>query len=172
MNNGKPRIRRTFRSVWDEIEYLYHHVLYWLYDKGEKEPAYPFAFRLQRLLDKQDPRTQSLLGMDSRAVMAELSDDWDDAARHRNMAVKALTKLRRMGQLANANLGPEDISDRLDLLALNYLDAGHLDKAWNTIRRSERLCREAGIPFDGADVKADIESDRAKARRRQPAQSA
>jgi len=162
----KPALRRSFRSAWDEIEYLYHQLLYWLYDAGRRDRGYQYAFRLQRLLDRHDPAAESLLGMDGRAVLAELEEEWETAADYRERAVAAMTKLLAGGHLASARLGPDDISDRLDLKAIDLWEVGRVDEALATLDRSEAFCQEHGLPFDGADIRADIRAERRPARRR------
>ena len=67
-----------------------------------------------------------------------------------------MERLLASRQLSAAQLGVDDLSDQLDLLASCLLETGRMRDAKRVIARSERLCREADIPFDGADVKADI----------------
>ena len=55
-----------------------------------------------------------------------------------------------------------DLSDRLDLLAGLYCEAGYLDKAIRTLRQSKRLCAEHGIPFDGADMLEEYLAEKKK----------
>jgi hypothetical protein len=48
--------------------------------------------------------------------------------------------------------GYDDLSDRLDLLAILYHDTGDLDRAIQTLRQTRQLCKRRGIVFDGLAI--------------------
>jgi hypothetical protein len=141
---------------WHEIDDLYHEVLDLFYGKRKRDKAAWPALRLVRLLEQHDPKCEALLGMDGRALVAELDGDTPAAIRYRRLAVDALKRLIDKGQLAAAQLDPDDYSDRLDLLADLYLDNHQYEEALAALDESERYCTEQGIPFDGADIRADV----------------
>ena len=171
--SDKPRVRRSFRSEWDEINYLYDQLLYWFYGQENRARCYPYAFRLQRLLQRADPKAEALLGMDARAIMAELAGDHLDAARYRRKAVRALARLHERGELESVRLGPDDISDRLDLMAIHYWNAGRPRKALHVLGESEAFCAANGIPFDGGDIRDEITAELAReGRSARPAKTA
>ena len=58
-------------------------------------------------------------------------------------------------EVALRNYGYDDLSDRLDLLAVLYHDNGDLDKAIKTLQESRQLCQEHGLEFDGGDMLED-----------------
>ncbi len=146
---------------WPAAKRLYDKVLDTFYGKRDITRAAPHALRLLRALDRLDPAARTLPGNEYRAVIAEVDGDIEGAIRHRLREIRMFDRLIKAGRLSTARLGMDEYADRLDLLAALYLDAGQLDLAEKTIRRSEAVCRGAGIPFDGKDIKADIE--RAKA---------
>lgn len=155
----QPRIRRSFKNPWDEIDYLYQQVLYWFYEKENRSRCYPYAFRLQRLLAQTDPRTESLLGMDARAVLAELARDWREAIQYRTKAINSLLRLQRNDRLRQVHLTPDDLRDRMDLLAIHYWDAGQPRRALKTLAEAEAFCQASGIPFDGANIRDEITAE-------------
>lgn len=148
--------RKEPEAGWPEAKGLFHELLDYFYDDFRPTKAYPVALKLQRLLDRLDPAAESLPGNEYRAVIAELDGDLPAAIRHREWVVEQMERLHATGQLASAHLAPDDLSDQLDLLASCLLEAGRVRDAKRAITRSERLCREADIPFDGEDIKADI----------------
>jgi hypothetical protein len=53
-----------------------------------------------------------------------------------------------------------DISDRYDLLATLFAEAGDLDRAVSTLRDSKAFCEAHGVAFDGGDLLAEYEQMR------------
>ena len=143
-------------AEWPDAVILCDQLLDFFYDDLRPTKAFPVALKLQRMLDRLDPTAESLPGNEYRAVIAELDGDLPAAIRHREWVVEHMERLHTGGRLASAQLAPDDLPDQLDLLASCLLAAGHVRDAKRVIARSERLCREADIPFDGGDIKADI----------------
>lgn len=145
-------------NPWREIEEVY---LAALEDrsKGRRAEAIRKALHLARLLERADPGCEALLGMAGRCLIAELDGDPDEAIRYRRMELAGVKKLLDeldADLLRRIRMGPDDYSDRLDLLALNYLDAGRYDEALAALDESEAYCNTHGIPFDGNDIRADV----------------
>ncbi len=141
---------------WPEAVALHDQLLDYFYDDLRPTKAFPIALKLQRLIDRLDPAAETLPGNEYRAVIAELDGDLPAAIRHREWVIAQMERLHADGQLSTARFGVDDLSDQLDLLASCLLEAGRVRDAKRVIARSERLCRESDIPFDGGDVKADI----------------
>ena len=136
--------------------------------EGRRPDAIREALHLARLLERADPGCESLLGMAGRCLIAELDGDHEEAIRYRKMELAGVKKLLDEldgDMLRHIRMGPDDYSDRLDLLALNYLDAGRYDDALAALDESEAFCQAHGIPFDGKDVRADV---RRAMRRKKP----
>jgi hypothetical protein len=101
------------------------------------------------------------------------------AIQYREAEIKLI---KRLWEISRGTPGEEfvfqqydvsDLSDRYDLLAILYHDAGNLDKAIQILRESEQLCKENGIRFDGKDLlrdylaeKKQLASEKALKRRR------
>jgi hypothetical protein len=150
--------RRRFKTSWDEIRYLYHKVLYWLYDRLERRRALSFCDRLQTLLAETDPARESILGEECLSLIYEAKKDLPKAIHHREEEIKRIKQLWKSAAHAGnrdiilESYGPPDLSDRLDLLAILWRDAGDEQKSIRLLRESQRLCEEHGIPFDGEDL--------------------
>jgi hypothetical protein len=150
--------RRRFKTPWDEIRYLYHKVLYWLYDRLDRRRALLFCERLQTLLKDTDPNRESILGEECMSLIYEAKKDLPKAIYHREEEIKRIKQLwKSAAHAGNRDLifesyGPPDLSDRLDLLAILWRDAGNEQKGIRLLRESQRLCEEHGIPFDGEDL--------------------
>ncbi len=143
-------------GVWREIDDLYHKVLELFYENGSRAKALPHALRLLQLLDKFDPNAETLLGMSGRWLVAELDGDLGEAIRYREKELAALRNHIGNGILATGGLEPDEFSDRLDLLASNYLNAGRYDEALAALAESESFCKAHNIPFDGKAIRSDI----------------
>jgi hypothetical protein len=185
MINEAPPNRRRFVSIWDEIVYLYHKLLYWLYERQDRRRALPFADRLQRLLDKAPDSREAILGAECRALISELKGDLRRAIAHRENEVNRIKRLHEISRdLPNRDFVLKGydygaLSDRLDLLAVLYHDNGELDRAIRTLEESRELCDANRIPFDGKDLLEDYrhekeesgQRDESKAPRRSHAHS-
>jgi hypothetical protein len=144
------------RPIWCEIDDLFHTVLDLYYGDEEPAKAAPFAMRLLRLLDKHDPRAETLLGMSGRWLVAEMDGDLDEAIAFREKELAVLRKHIAKGILSTAGLQPDEFNDRLELLASNYLDAGRHADALAVLDESEAFCSEHGIPFEGQALRTDV----------------
>src|SRR5262249_3134252 len=140
-----------------EIQYLYDKLLYWLYQKENRQKAVPFATRLKPLLRRASPDHDAVFGEECWSLVYELEGDRLQAISFREHEIELIRKLRHasMGS-PNAAFGLEgydisDLSDRYDLLAILYHDAGKLDKAIEDeyiaflIRREQLQGRRAEI---------------------------
>jgi hypothetical protein len=158
MTTKTPSSRRSFANEWDEIDYLYEKMLYWLYDRGNPRQARPFADRLECLLNKAAAGPETIFGEECRSLISELKGDLPAAIKHRENEIRLMKELH---QLAAGTPGKDlvlgrydygDLSDRLDLLAVLYHNSGELDRAISTLQESKQLCEAHGIPFYGRDI--------------------
>jgi hypothetical protein len=168
MRTEPPPARRKFADARDEIEYLYHKLLYWLYEREDRARARAYADRLEWLLTKACPGHEAILPEGCRSLICEARGDLTGAIRHRENEVRLTKRLHEISRNSAQQEGIlrlhgyEDLSDRLDLLAMLYHDRGDLDKAIVTLRVSEQLCARHGIKFAGADVLQDYLEERGK----------
>jgi hypothetical protein len=161
MTTKAPPTRTRFRSDWDEIEYLYHKILYWFYERADRERALRFAGRLRRLLERNAHEHQSIFGEECWSILSELGGDITAAVRHRERETELILKLWEVTP-SDPDRSPAidpyevaDLADRLDLLAMLYHDAGDLDHAILTLLRSKWLCASFGIPFESEGLLKD-----------------
>src|SRR5262249_3087986 len=131
-------------------------VLDLVYGKERPGKAAPYAVRLLRLLDKHDPGAETLLGTSGRWLLADMDEDYEEAIFFREKELKTLRKHIRMGILKTGAMCPDEFSDRLDMLAGDYLKVGRYADALAALAESEAFCKKHGIPFDGKNVRADV----------------
>lgn len=153
-----PPGRRKFASAWDEIMYLHDKLLYWLYQREDERKACPYAKRLEQLLPRATPTHEAILGEECWSLVYETKGDLAKAIKHREKEIRLIHRLHELvrkspcDQCALEGYGYDDLSDRLDLLAILYHDSGQFDKAIRTLQESKRLCKAHGLTFDGEDM--------------------
>ena len=153
--------QRKFRGPWDEIGYLRVKILDWFYGRGNRRRALPFCDRLQTLLEKTPDAHEAILGEECWSLIREVQGDLAGAIAYREREIELTKRLLRISAKSPhrdyicRDHDYPDLSDRLDLLAILYHDAGDLAKAIHVLRESRRLCQRHGIPFDGEDVLRD-----------------
>lgn len=158
MKTKSTRSRRKFRNEWDEIDYLYMKILDWWYGKEDRRKALPFCTRLQALLDRTPDAHEAVFGVECLSLIREVQGDLPGAITYREREIELMKRLLRIAakhthrEFICRDRDYPDLSDRLDLLAILYHDAGDLQKAIQVLKDSRRLCRRHGIPFDGEDV--------------------
>lgn len=153
--------RRTFSHEWDEIEYLRMKILHWFYERGNRRKALPYCVRLESLLERTPNSHEAILGQECWSLVREVQGNLVEAIAYREGEIESIKRLRRISVNTPArafvlkDYGYSDLSDRLDLLAILYHDAGDNAKAIRILKDSRRLCRRHGIPFDGDDLLCD-----------------
>jgi hypothetical protein len=180
MTAKSPPTRRKFISAGDEIDYLYHKVLFWFYGRENRRRALPFGERLEKLLQKEAPRPEGIFAEGCWSLVCELKGDLAGAIKHRENEIRLIKRLHQISlntpdqDYVLKTYGFDDLSDRLDLLAILYHDAGDLDRAIRLLEESRQLCRTHRISFDGNDILKDYLAERkrvsgeGKARKRLP----
>jgi hypothetical protein len=153
-----PPVRKKFRNGWDEIDYLYQRLLYWFYERGNRSRALPLSRRLSFLLVRNDAEQASIFGQECRSLLAELDEDYPEAARHREREIELILRLWSIAKdqpelpSVGDRYGIDDLVDRFDLLAMLYHEAGELDRAIVALVRSKSLCERFKLPFAGEDL--------------------
>jgi len=161
MTNECPSTRRKFKGEWDAIQYYYHKILYWFYQRRDRTKALRFCARLERLLKQASPTHEAILGEECWSLLWEVRGNLRKAIHYREHEIKLIKKLRQRSvgtpgaAIVLKRYDPSDLGDRLDLLAILYHDAGELDRAISVLHESQRLCEEHGIRFDGKDLLRD-----------------
>jgi hypothetical protein len=158
MKTEPPPDRRKFTDERDQIDYLYHKLLYWLYDREDRVRARAFAKRLARLLSKSSAVHDAIFPEECWSLICEAKEDLPGAIKHRENEVRLIQRLHEISRAAPQQFsifrlyGCGDLSDRLDLLAVLYHDNGNLDKAISALHESKQLCEKHGVEFDGEDI--------------------
>jgi hypothetical protein len=158
MNTKPPCDRRKFADARDEMEYLYHKLLYWLYERQDRVRARTFADRLARLMASASHCHDAIFPEECWSLICETRSDLRGAIQHRANEIRLIKRLHESSRNAPQEedvfrlYGYDDLSDRLDLLASLYHDSGDIDRAIAVLRESKQLCEEHGIQFDGDDI--------------------
>ncbi len=150
--------RQKFHGEWDEIEYLYRKIVFWWYQREDRAKALLYSARLEPLLRKVAAVNKAILGEECWSLFWEVNGDLGKAIKHRKREIRLIQELWRSAaespqkRVLLQGYGPRDLSDRLDLLAILYHDAGDLNKSLRTLKQSEELCAAYRIPFDGREI--------------------
>jgi hypothetical protein len=158
MKTEPPPQRRKFAGARDEMDYLYHKLLYWLYERQDRARARAFGERLARLLSQVSPAHDAIFPEECRSLICEAREDLRGAISHRATEIRLINRLHDTARHTPQEedlfrlYGYEDLRDRLDLLATLYHDSGALDQALAALRESKQLCEEHGIRFDADDI--------------------
>lgn len=153
-----PPGRRKSAGRWDEIEYLYGKLLYWLYQAEDRSKARRYAGRLAPLLRKASPEHDAILAEECWSLVYEARGDLPKAITHRENETRLIRTLHEacrntaVRDVALQGYDYDDLSDRLDLLAVLYHDNGDLGRAIAVLEQSKQLCEAHGIAFDGEDL--------------------
>jgi hypothetical protein len=166
MKSKAPPSRRKFANAGDEIDYLYHKLLYWLYDRGDARKARPYADRLKERLARRAPDDEGIRGEECRSLICEARGDLPGAIRHRENEVRLIRRLHEITaktpswDYVRQDYDYGDLSDRLDLLAILYHDNGGLDRALHALQESKRLCERHGIAFGAQELLEDYSKEK------------
>jgi tetratricopeptide (TPR) repeat protein len=162
---ASPLISRRAQR-WREIDDLYHRLLYWYYERGNRQKARPVARRLERRLTQTASGEKIILGEAAWSLVLECKGDLLGAIKHREKEIGLIKRLLQIsaksanGDSIFKHYDYADLSDRLDLLAILYHDAGNLDQALKVLRQSKVLCDKHGIRFDGQELWDDYLAER------------
>src|SRR5205823_11978717 len=120
MKTKPPPDRRKFAGLRDELDYLYHKLLYWLYEREDRKRARAFADRLARLLSKKSPDHDAIFPEECWSLVCEARRNLSGAIRHRENEIQLIKHLHETCRNASQRdlffriYGYDDLSDRLD----------------------------------------------------------
>jgi hypothetical protein len=158
MKTEPPPGRRKFADARDHMEYLYHKLLYWLYEREDRARARTFAKRLAQVVSNASPGHDAIFPEECWSLICEARADLPGAIKHRELEIRLIKRLHAISRTAPQQedvlrlYGHDDLSERLDLLAVLYHDGGNVDKAISTLHESRQLCEKYGVKFDGEDI--------------------
>jgi tetratricopeptide (TPR) repeat protein len=143
----------------DEIDRHYLDLLSSFYEKQDHRRASRFAERLETAL-KLAPE-ESIRAEECRSLIAEVRGDLSSAIKHREREIQLIRKLHKLSagkpgeSYVLRQYSVQDLSDRLDLLAILYRAAGQLARAIGVLEESRRLCQTHRVRFDAAALLRD-----------------
>jgi hypothetical protein len=126
---------------------------------------------LEKLLQKASSDHVAILGEECWSLIYEIRGDLAKAIRYRESEIRQIRRLWEASvgtpgeEIALRHYGVSDLSDRLDLLAILYHDAGDRDKALRVLQESKQLCEAHGVRFDGKDLLRDYLAEKKRAAR-------
>ena len=141
-----------------DLEPLYLDLLHRFYEEDGREGALAVAGRLEKALADRPDFANSIRGEEVRSLLAELHGDLAGAIQSRQSEIR---KIRELHSLAQGTPGWDyvfrqydyrDVSDRLDLLAILYAEAGNDRGALKILQESKDFCASHRIPFDGENL--------------------
>jgi len=154
----KVTSKRKFDGDWDRVLYCYHKILYWFYGRHDRSRARRFCRTLEPLLKKVDRKHESIRGEECWSLVYEVRGDLNKAIFYRRNEIRLIRRLQRFKPRFE-HYGPDDLADRLDLLAILYRDAGEIQHALKALRESKRLCARNRIKFDSPDLLKEYEGE-------------
>jgi hypothetical protein len=95
---GPPATRRSFASIWDELDYLSKRISYWLYSRRQKTSAERYLERLERVLHDLPENDVAIIRENGLALLHELKGDIDKAIAHRKREMELMEKLHKEAQ--------------------------------------------------------------------------
>ncbi len=149
----------------EEPDYLYHKVLLWFYEHGDRRRTRPFAERLAKAIEQNPAYRGTIFAEECWSLIFESRGDLDKAIKYRRQEIEKIRRLheitldtpQRASILKHYDF--QDLADRLDLLALLYQEQGNLAKAREVLHESRALARRHRFPFDGKDILREVEEE-------------
>lgn len=162
----KSPIARNSPTAADRFESLYLDLLRSFYGEGDRTKSRQVAAKLCKAMEDSPEFDDSIRAEEIRSLVAELRGDLAAAVQSREAEIRKILELHSLAintpgwQRVLQIYDFSDISDRLDLLAILYDQAGDLDRAILTLRESKHFCDAHKISFDGHDLLDELECAR------------
>jgi hypothetical protein len=156
-----------------EFDDLYQEFLEQFYDKGNLAKAKRLAIRLEKLLSASDELAESIPGEEVRSLIAELRGNLAEAVQSREAEIRKILQMHALAantpswDYVSRQYSFNDVSDRLDLLAILYDEQGMLDRAISVLIESKNYCKAHQVQFDGQEILNELLGGRAKSQGRQ-----
>jgi hypothetical protein len=120
----------------------------------------------------------TLRGEEVRSLIAELRDELSLAIQSREAEIRKILELHSRTlntpgwKYVSQQYDFDDVSDRLDLLAILYDKQGELSRAIAILLESKEYCQTHKIPFDSQDLLEELEEARNTSPEQPPSQAA
>jgi hypothetical protein len=93
-----PLTRRSFASIWDELDYLCKKIHYWLYTRKEKGRAERYLERLERALHDLPENDIAILRQEGLALLCQLKGRIGESISYRGREIELMEGLHREAQ--------------------------------------------------------------------------
>jgi hypothetical protein len=94
-----PVTRRTFASIWGELDYLCKKLSYWLYTRDQKSRAERYLNRLKRVLRDLPENDHAIIREEGLSLLHELKGELGGAITHREREIQLMERLHREAHL-------------------------------------------------------------------------
>jgi hypothetical protein len=164
----KTKINQTNGdAMTNQIDRLYDKLVDGLYIHQEISQVKQYAPRLKQLIKQWDSRAESIFAQECLSLAYEAEGDSEQAILHRVNEIRLIRRLHELAQGQDAahadfllkQYSYEDLSVRLDLLAILYHESGDLGKAISTLQESKQLCRDHRIKFEGEEILREYQEE-------------
>lgn len=150
--------RRKFESDWDQVLYCYHKILFWFYSRQNRAKASRFCRTLEPLLKRVAGKHEAIKGEECWSLLYEVRGKLDKAILHRRNEIQLIKRLQRIKPKME-DYGPDDLADRLILLAILYKDSNDIQQAIKVVKEAKRICTRNRIRFDSLDLLQEYEAE-------------
>jgi hypothetical protein len=163
MSHKRPNQNSGSLKPAEDVETLYLALVKDLYEREDRKRARETASKLEGILASEPDLASSIRGEEIRSLIAELNGNLAEAIRRRESEIRKIFELHSLAwgkpswDYVFRQYDYSDLSDRLDLLAALYANAGVWEQAIATLRESKTYCDGHGIPFDGQDLLDEFE---------------
>lgn len=94
LKTRKPPVsRRTFKSIWAELDYLCGKIRFWLYIRKQRAEAERYLGRLQRVLHDLPENGAAIIREEGLSLLHELKGDVGSAIAHRKREIRLMERL-------------------------------------------------------------------------------
>lgn len=139
---------------------LYNKTVYWLYERQNPQRAQEYAKNLRSLVEKSDPKAESIFTQECLSLANEAEGDLEQAIKYREREILLIHSLHKLAQDQDAahadflfgQYSYADLNDRLYLLAELYRARGNIESAIVTLQQSKYFCEKHGIVFEWESV--------------------
>jgi hypothetical protein len=153
-----------------EFDALYQKFVKQFYQEENRAQSKKLAGRLEYLLANTEGLANSIRGEEVRSLIAESRGDLVEAVQSREAEIRKILELHAVSantpswDYVSREYSFNDVSDRLDLLAILYDEQGMPDRAISVLLESKNYCAAHQIQFDGQDLLDEILSSRASSK--------
>jgi hypothetical protein len=150
-----------------DLDSLYLEFVKHYYENNDRERAAPLARQLESLLADSPEYADTIKAEEICSLIAQFRGNLSAAIQSREAEIRKILELHALSvntpgwEYVSRKYDFDDVSDRLDLLAILYDEQGELDRAIAVLMESKQYCESHKIPFDAPDLLDELEQVRA-----------